>query len=387
MATDVPASPASPAPEELALLRGGWHDTWRDVREEDTAQVVRLLSQGTLSQVSGGVLARFEKRFTRFAGARHGTAFNNGTASLYAALWACGVRAGDDVLVCDYGFHGVAAAVLALGARVVPVDCQAGSLTMHPGDLAAARTPSSRAVLVHNPWGVPADFQAIRASCPDLPIVSDASHAHGATYRESGLATWADVTCFSLGVKKLITGGELGCAVTDSARLRDRMVLFGHPNRVPQDLLEAGWAGNSLGLKLRPHIVALTLAYAQVGRYEEKRASLVATCGQIEEALRPHGFIPQQVPAGSGRVWWRIVLRLDEDLFGGIPTEVVVLQGQSIFDWPDHTDRVVRRPCPTAARECPRLVTLPAPAVMSREKIDAAARLARRVSAGHDSRR
>lgn len=384
--------------QESLQERPDWTDTWRDLRDEDVEQVTRHLSAGGMSVVSGGILARFEKRFARFAGTRHAVAFNNGTASIYAALWACGVGHGDDVLLCDYGFHGMAAAVLALGARVVPVDCRAGSLTMSSEDLARARTPRSRAILVHSPWGVPADFAALRQACPDLPLVSDASHAHGATYRGKPVAAWADVTCFSLGVQKLITGGELGCAVTDDALLRDRCMVFGHTNRVPKDLQELDWTGNALGLKLRPHAVALALAYPQIPRFEEKKARLQETCGHLEAALAPHGFVPQVVPGGSQRVWWRIVLRLDEDVFGGVPTEAVeqalraaglpvepnhywpLLQDQPLFQWPGHQDRVLRRPCPVARAEVPRLVTLPAPVALADTAVQATAAAARGVA-------
>ncbi|MBM3464754.1 MAG: aminotransferase class I/II-fold pyridoxal phosphate-dependent enzyme [Armatimonadetes bacterium] len=366
---------------EARAIAPEWTTPWPDVHEDDVQAVARQLSSGQLSLTSGGILQRFEKRFATFAGAKHAGAVNNGTASLYAALWACGVGPGDDVLLCDYGFHGMAAAVLALGARVVPVDCDAASLTMSPEDAARARTPQTKAALVHHPWGAPADLQALREALPGLPIVSDASHAHGATLRGKPLAAWADVTCFSLGLQKLITGGELGCAVTDDPTLRDRMLIFGHVNRVPRDLSEPSWDGNAVGLKLRPHVAALTLAYAQIPRYEHKKSLLVETCAGIERALEGHGLRPQAVPPDSQRVYWRIVLHADADTepllrAAGFPVEPnhywPLLQDQSLFQWPGNEDRVARRPCPTAREVVPRLVTLPAPVQLPAHVLDTA---------------
>ena len=367
-----------------------WYQSWKDVRDEDIAKVTQLLKRGILSVVAGGVMEQFEQRFARFAGTQHAVALNNGTAALYAALWAVGVRAGDDVLICDYGFHGMAAAALTLGARLVPVDCRPESLTLDPADIARRLTPRTRAILIHHPWGVPAELGPIRAAAQGVPIISDASHAHGASYGGQPLARWADVTCFSLGLGKLISGGELGCAVTDSLELRDRMLTLGHVNRVPAGLKGSEWNGSAVGLKLRPHPVALALALGQLERFEEKLSYLRATCSRLEEGFRHHGLLPQVPPEGSARAYWRLVLRLDPGRFGDLPTAKVEeslrahripvepnhywpsLQHQDIFRWPDHQERVLRNDCPVVQAVAPRTVTLPAPVLMTPEQISQA---------------
>jgi perosamine synthetase len=365
---------------ESVLKALEWYRGWEDVTPEDLEAVQKFLAAGTLSVVKGGVLGRFEKRFAKFSGVKHAVAFHNGTSAIYSALKACGVGVGDDVLVCDYGFHGMAAAVLATGARIVPVDCLAESLCLDPLDLEKARTPQSKAVLVHNPWGMPADYQAIRVAAEGLKMVSDASHAHGAEYRGEPLALQSDITCYSLGFQKLISGGELGCAVTADLELRDRMMLRGHVNRVPSGLKTEVWHGNAVDLKMRPHPVALILASGQLKRYPLKRESLVETCGQIEELLREHGFQPQSAGYEMARVWWKIVMRPPE----GMPREVVEegfrqaevpleanhynppLQKQAIFDWPEYRGRLLPRDCSVTERLCSELVTLPAPVRLER---------------------
>jgi dTDP-4-amino-4,6-dideoxygalactose transaminase len=355
-----------------------WYRSWSDVQPEDLEKLARALSGGALSVVSGGLLERFERRFAGFAGASHAVAFHNGTGSLHAALRACLVGPGDDVLMCDYGFHGMAAAVLACGARIVPVDCSPQSLCMDPADLARARTPRSKAVLLHNPWGMPADLKALRQAAGGLPLICDASHAHGASYHDSPLGGWADVTCYSLGHQKLISGGELGCAVTSELELRDRMLIEGHVNRVPKDLKSGLWSGNAVGLKMRPHPAAMVLAQAQMGRFADKLARLRRTCARVEALLAPLGLRGQSAEYRHDRVWWRIVLLPDESLSeqslgqlrqalkaARIPVEenhyLPVLQHQEIFAWPRHQGLILRRDCPCASRLAPRLITLPAP--------------------------
>jgi dTDP-4-amino-4,6-dideoxygalactose transaminase len=361
-----------------------WYQNWTDVTPDDLEAVQKFLSMGTLSVVNGGVLGRFEKRFAKFCGVKHAVAFHNGTSAIYSALKACGVGSGDDVLVCEYGFHGMAAAVLATGARIVPVDCLATSLCMDPADLARARTPESKAVLVHNPWGMPADYRALREAAEGLRIVADASHAHGAEYRGEPIACGADIACFSLGFQKLISGGELGCAVTTDLELKDRMMLRGHVNRVPSALKSDVWHGNAIDLKMRPHPVALILASGQLKRYPEKRERLVETCGRIEESLRQCGFQPQSTDYEVSRVWWKIVLRRPDGMskeeaelgfrLAGVPLEAnhydPPLQRQAIFEWPEYRGRLLGRECPVTTALCTELVTLPAPVQLERLRVE-----------------
>jgi dTDP-4-amino-4,6-dideoxygalactose transaminase len=130
-----------------------WVDSWQDVQESDIAKVGELLRQGGLSIVDGSILNLFEERFASYMGCKYGVAFSNGTTAIHYALRAVGVGPGDEVLVCNYGFHAMAAAVLALGARVVICDCDAQAMTISPDDIRRLKTAKTKAVLVHNPWG------------------------------------------------------------------------------------------------------------------------------------------------------------------------------------------------------------------------------------------
>ena len=65
-------------------------------------------------------------------GARHAVATVNGSAALHAALLACGVRPGDEVLVPSFTFVATANAVTYCGATPHFVDCETGSLGINP---------------------------------------------------------------------------------------------------------------------------------------------------------------------------------------------------------------------------------------------------------------
>jgi perosamine synthetase len=355
-----------------------WKDSWKNLLPSDIQRISQQLETQPLSIANGGIIKRFEKVYAKFAGCDHAVSTNNGTAAIYSALWAVGVRAGDEVLVCDYGFVAMAGAIATLRAVMVPVDMEPGSYTMDAEDLKRKIGPRSKAVLVHNPWGVPARLDAIRA-VSDLPLILDASHAHGASYKGKPLAAWADIACYSLGMGKLITGGELGCAVTDHAGYRDRMILLGHTNRSPHDLLTGIWNWNNIGLKFRAHVMALEIAMAQMKRFDEKKNLLIKTCQRIESIFCEMGFISQEIPEGAERVYWRLVFSIDQNYWGNLPASEVeallqqvglpvetnpywpLLQHQSPFLWEENTALVRPEICAVSMDITPKLITLPAP--------------------------
>src|SRR5207302_270096 len=97
------------------------------------------------------------------------------------------------------------------------------------------------------------------------------------------LGVFADVTCASYGKGKLITGGELGAAMTDRADLWDRMLAFCHVNRVPGGLRTGvcRHLSNAVGPKYRPHALALPIALAQMDTYAERLAMLIGHVAQL----------------------------------------------------------------------------------------------------------
>lgn len=358
-----------------------WSDTGPDFQSRDLEAVAKACQRGALALAFPSEVQRFESKFAEFTGAKYAVAFCNGTAALHAALWASGVGPGDEVLMADYGFHGMAAPVLALGGRVVPCDIDPDSLCLDPGEIESAKSPATKAVLVHNPWGMPADWDELRAAARrnGLRLISDASHAHGALYKGRPLGELADITCYSLGIKKLISGGELGCAVTHSAELRDRMLICAHVNRVPEDLVVIPWIGNAVGLKGRPHPLATVLALQQIERFPERILRLRQTCRDLEQRFIQCGFAIQSTAWPVDRVYWRLMLRVDDKNWtdisatklertlrsAGLPVEPnpywPTLQNQRIFQWADNMKGLRRRPCPRTQEITPRLLTLPSP--------------------------
>jgi 8-amino-3,8-dideoxy-alpha-D-manno-octulosonate transaminase len=198
-----------------------------EIGDEEVAAVTRVLRSKNVFRYYGigdgpGEVDALEREFAAHLGAKHALAVNAGSAALICALAAAGVGGGDEVVLPAYTWNATANAILAVGA--VPVIAEVDdSLTIDPTDVAAKLTGRTRAILPVHMRGAPADLGPLLALARErsLVVVEDVCQAAGASYRGRRLGTWGDAGAFSLQFNKVITTGEGGVLITDSAELHD----------------------------------------------------------------------------------------------------------------------------------------------------------------------
>jgi len=306
-----------------------------ELDEATLAALVKNLVEEELSVVSGGILERFENAAARFYGAKHAVATVNGTASIHLALFAIDLRPGDEVLLPTYGYFGMAVPVAMMGATPIFADVSEASLTIDPADAAAMITPRTKAIIVHQPYGIPADFDALRTLADEhgIALVSDASHAQGVKWRGRPVGAVTEFLCASYGKAKLVTGGELGIVTANDDVHRDRMLLYGHVNRVPKALItdEYRHFDNAVGMKYRPHSFATAIALEQFKTLGVRIERLSANCRRFEAGLATiEGLSPYETPEGGERVYWRVPIRVDGDRFPDLPDLVSRLKERGV---------------------------------------------------------
>lgn len=236
-------------------------------------RVARAVVRGEISYYPPFVEA-FERSFAEYIGCRHGLTFSNGTSAIEAALFAVGVRSGDDVLVPAHTFHASITPILNAGARPVFCDIDLDAQTLDPEEVGRRVTSRSRAVVVVHLFGNPAQIVRIRAACDELglALVEDASHAHGARFGEARVGSFGHVGCFSLQGDKSVAAGEGGIAVTDRDDLFDRLSLYGHFGR-HGDRVGSRWADLSetgVGHKRRAHPLGICMAQVDLEHLERR---------------------------------------------------------------------------------------------------------------------
>ena len=222
----------------------------QSIDDSDVAAVVDALRQNVITR--GPLVEAFERQVCEYVGARYAVAFSNGSAALYAAFQAGGIKPGDRVVSSPNTFIATVAGGVRAGASLTLVDID----EMGNMDVKAAaellRQPHSRGrtflVPVHFA-GVAVDMSALDELItePCAFVIEDAAHAIGSLYPDGspvGNCRYSDLTVFSFHAIKNITCGEGGMITTNDssldARLRtirdsgiERTALVNHPAPEP----------------------------------------------------------------------------------------------------------------------------------------------------------
>ena len=202
--------------------------------EEERREVGAVLKSGVLfrygydGQRGGRWMAReFEELLAARLGASHAHLCSSGTAALQIALAACGIGAGDEVIVPPFTFVATVEAVLFAGA--IPVFAEIDeTLCLSREGIESAIKPRTRAVIPVHMCGSMAQIDAIRDLCRDrdLVLIEDAAQAVGASYRGKAIGTFGKVGCFSFDPVKTLTCGEGGAVITDDPDVYDTLHSF-----------------------------------------------------------------------------------------------------------------------------------------------------------------
>ncbi|MFM7508011.1 MAG: DegT/DnrJ/EryC1/StrS family aminotransferase, partial [Actinomycetota bacterium] len=205
-------------------IRAEDYPTWPIWDDRERSYLVDTLDAGGWWQGDGLRAATFAADFAAYHSARHGLALTNGTHTLEAALAACDVGEGDQVIVPGITFIASASAVLAVNATPVLVDIDPDTLCIDPAAVEAAITPATKAVIAVHVAGAAADLDALTALCSahGLRLIEDCAHAHGMFWRGRGVGSWGDFGSFSMQRSKLMTAGEGGVLICNDDELRDR---------------------------------------------------------------------------------------------------------------------------------------------------------------------
>ena len=155
-------------------------------------------------------------------------ALSAGTAAVHLALLACGVGAGDEVLVQSFTFCASSHPITYLGATPVFIDSEADTWNMDPvlleeaiKDRIAKTGKKPKAIVPVALYGMPYDCERIMevANRYEIPVVEDAAEGFGSKFNGQMLGTFGKFGVLSFNGNKMITtsgGGALICADADS---------------------------------------------------------------------------------------------------------------------------------------------------------------------------
>ena len=152
-----------------------------------------------------------------------------GTAAVHLALIACGVKAGDEVLVQSFTFCASSHPITYLGAKPVFIDSERDTWNMDPELLEKAiieRKETTgkypKAIIPVALYGMPYDCEKIMAIADKygIPVIEDAAEGMGSRFNGQVLGTFGRFGVLSFNGNKMITtsgGGALICRNAEDA--------------------------------------------------------------------------------------------------------------------------------------------------------------------------
>ncbi|GAB4347066.1 MAG: DegT/DnrJ/EryC1/StrS family aminotransferase [Candidatus Abyssubacteria bacterium] len=258
----------------------------------------------------GKHISLFESSFAKFCGAGYAAATSNGTSALHLTLLALGIGKGDEVIIPTLTFVATANSVFYTGAKVVLVDVLEDTWTIDPEQVRSAITPKTRAVIAVHLYGHPCDMDRIVeiTDARGIAVIEDAAEAHGAEYRGKRVGALADAGCFSFYGNKVMTTGEGGMIVTNSAEL-DRRVRFLRDHAMDAD---RRYYHPEVGYNYR-----MTNMQAAVGRAQMRRIAWLISAKRRVARLysrrlaHVEGIIPPPEMPWAKSIYWLYTIMVD----------------------------------------------------------------------------
>ena len=167
------------------------------IRPEIEAALTEVLDDCAFA--NGPAVARFETEFARYCGVRECVAVSSGTSALHVAMRCLEIGPGDEVITVSMSFIATAWPILYLGASPVFVDIDPDRRTMDPGQLDAAITARTKAIVVVHLYGQCADMDPVLrvAGSHGIAVIEDCAQAHGAEYKSRRAGSMGRMACFS----------------------------------------------------------------------------------------------------------------------------------------------------------------------------------------------
>ncbi|MFF6780663.1 aminotransferase class I/II-fold pyridoxal phosphate-dependent enzyme [Streptomyces sp. NPDC012510] len=330
------------APAVTTPLPAPWPHLSRPARR----QIDVLLDAACLSDYAlGPHMAEFEEVVADYHDVPYVLGAASGTAALHMAFYAVGIEPGDEVIVPSYSFHATVAPLFLLSA--VPVLCDVDPITGNVDLADAARriTGRTKAVVVTHMWGHPVDLDGLTelAARYGLRVIEDGSHAHGARYRGKRVGAFSDAAIFSLGARKMVSGGTGGVMMTSAQEVYQRALMLGHCHERAQMVLPP--QDSAVGYGANYHLSPLT-AVVCTEQYRDLDERIAVKASVLEGlSHRLEGIPGLRPPTTAADVtrggWYGYKALYDADELGGLPLDrfIAALQAEGLA-----VDRPSNRP-------------------------------------------
>ena len=196
-----------------------------DMTEAEAKEVREAILSGWIT--TGPRTKKLEQQISEFVHTDKTVCLNSATAAMEMVLHLLGVGPGDEVIVPAYTYTATASVVQHVGAKIVFVDSQKGSVEMDYDQLEAAITEKTKVIAPVDLAGVVADYDrvyeiveakkalfrpsnALQAKIGRIVVSADCAHSFGGKRKGKMAGEIADFSSFSFHAVKNFTTAEGG---------------------------------------------------------------------------------------------------------------------------------------------------------------------------------
>ncbi len=294
------------------------------ISEKEEAYVKEVL----LSQFRGPrdtkMLKRAEEAFSGRIGVQYSVGHINGTATLHSALYAAGVRAGDEVIVPPLTMAATTMAVLQQDAVPVFADVIEETLQIDPKSIEKLITPRTRAIITVALYGLSPDMDPIMeiAKKHNLAVIEDNAQCFLGEYKGRLAGTIGHYSSFSFQSTKHLTAGEGGMVCTNDVDAADRVRRFSvlgyasvsaKAGKISKDDIQNPNYNRhaSMGYNYRMPDLCAAVVLGQIERMDELVERRIDAANLFMKAMKGCDWlVPQYTPEGYKNVYWGLAVRL-----------------------------------------------------------------------------
>lgn len=181
----------------------------------------KTLSTG--QYVGGNQIEKFENKISKLCGTKYCISLNSGTDALTLALYAIGVRKGDEVITPSNSFIASTAVIVHLGAKPVFVDVK-DDQNINENLIEKKITNKTKAIMPVHLTGRMCNMIKIKEISKkyNIPIIEDCAQSIMSMYSNKKAGSYGVFGCFSTHpLKNLNAMGDGGFLVTDSKKYYD----------------------------------------------------------------------------------------------------------------------------------------------------------------------
>jgi perosamine synthetase len=260
------------------------------VSESAIDMVLQTLHTRWIGQ--GPRVDEFEAKFgKRFGNSGASVAVGSGTDALHLSYILAGIQPGDEVITPVFTCAATNIPLLYERAVIKFADVQPGTLNMNPGHVKRLITDKTKAIICVHYGGLPCDMDELTVIAAErgIPIIEDAAHALGATYRGRTIGTISEFTMFSFQAIKQMTTGDGGMLLLRDAGLLEkarRVRWFGIDRTAKQ---MGNWDNDitEIGYKYQMTDIAAALGLAALAEFDQVLALRQSLFKRYCENLRP----------------------------------------------------------------------------------------------------